>query len=57
MIQKRYEYWSKEGKVFSSWFDYEQDDSLLTTLEAKEKWQLQNKLRNEFRIKNNKQQL
>lgn len=54
MIQKRYEYWSKEGKVFSPWFDYEQDDSLLTTLEAKEKWQLQNKLRNEFRITTNK---
>lgn len=40
-MQKRYEYWSKEGIVWSQWYNW--DGNLM------EKWQLKNKLRNEYR--------
>lgn len=39
-MQKRYEYWSRDGKVWSEWFDYNGDKYL---------WQLKNKLKNEYR--------
>lgn len=44
MIQKRYEYFSKDGKKWTSWFN--------TTLKdmPNEKWQLAHKLLNEYRI-------
>lgn len=52
MIQKRYEYFVKNGKKFSPWFNCEEDDTKLETLQ-KEKWQLKDKLLNEYRIINN----
>ncbi len=39
-MQKRFEYWSKDGKVWSEWFDYNGE---------KYQWQLKGKLRNEYR--------
>lgn len=39
-MQKRYEYFTRDGKQWSSWFDYNGD---------KFPWQLKNKLRNEYR--------
>ena len=50
MIQKRYEFWSGQGKTWSDWFDYDDDDSQFTTIQANEQFQLGKKLRNEFRI-------
>lgn len=49
-IQKRYQYISKEGVVWSDWYHYSDDDSLLKVFQKEEKFQLQNKLRNEFRV-------
>ena len=39
-MEKRYEYWSREGKKWTEWFKYNGE---------KYKWQLKNKLRNEYR--------
>ena len=39
-MQKRFEYWSKDGKTWSEWFDYDGE---------KYPWQLKNKLLNEYR--------
>lgn len=39
--QKRYEYFSKNGKRWSGWFDYDGREY---------KWQLKGKLKNEYRI-------
>ena len=39
-MEKRYEYWTKEGKVWTPWFKYDGE---------KYKWQLKNKLKNEYR--------
>lgn len=39
-MQKRYEYWSRDGKVWSEWFDYDGEQF---------QWQLKNKLKNEYR--------
>ena len=38
--QKRYEYFSRQGKKWTEWFNYDGEEY---------KWQLQNKLRNEYR--------
>lgn len=56
MIQKRYQYWSGQGITWSGWFNYYPDNGQLQTLRTEEKWQLKNKLLNEFRIVTNKQQ-
>ena len=50
MIEKRYQYYSSEGIQWSSWIPYVEDNSMLDSLKANEKWQLKDKLRNEFRI-------
>lgn len=42
MVYKRYEYWTREGKVWSSWFPWNSD--------LRDKWQLANRLRNEYMI-------
>ena len=42
MRQKRYQYYSKDGIKWSSWFDYDGYE---------EPWQLKNKLKNEYRDK------
>lgn len=39
-MQKRFEYWSREGKVWTEWFDYDGEQF---------PWQLKNKLKNEYR--------
>lgn len=36
----RYQYWSKEGIVWTDWFDYDSD--------YRPKWQLKNKLLNKY---------
>jgi hypothetical protein len=38
---KRYEYWSREGKVWSKWFPYTSDYC--------PRWQLDGKLKNEYK--------
>ena len=50
MIQKRYQYYSKEGVKWSEWSDYMDDDSKLEYLQKEEKYQLKPKLLNEYRI-------
>lgn len=50
MIQKRYQRFSKDGIVWSSWMNYCEDDSQLDKLQKENKWQLKPKLKNEFRI-------
>ena len=50
MIQKRYQFYSKEGVEWTSWSDYEPDDSQLSRLRKEEKYQLKPHLLNDFRI-------
>lgn len=50
MIQKRYQYWSSTGIQWTPWFDYREDDGQLRDLQVNEKWQVKNKLLNEFRV-------
>ena len=47
MVQKRYQYYSKEGIQWTPWFAYNG---------PQEPWQLKNRLKNEYRIVTNKQQ-
>ena len=49
-IQKRYQYISKDGVVWTEWFNYCEDNSLLRTFQKEEKYQLKNHLLNEFRV-------
>lgn len=39
-MQKRFEYWSSEGKKWTEWFVYDGE---------KFPWQMKNKLKNEYR--------
>lgn len=41
--QKRYQYWSKDGIKWTEWFNVPMDT-------PEEKWQVKNKLLNEYRI-------
>lgn len=41
MTYKRYEYWVKGGKAWSSWFPWHSD--------MRDKWQMKNKLMNEYK--------
>ena len=50
MIQKRFQYWTAQGVVWSNWFNYCKNNGQLKDLQVNEKWQLKNKLLNEFRI-------
>ena len=50
MIQKRYEFKGKSGIEWSDWYDYTDDDSQLEEL-SKNIWQLKNKYKQEFRIR------
>ena len=50
MIQKRYEYYGPNGIQWTDWFNYSKEDSLLKVFQKEEKWQVMNKLRNEFRL-------
>lgn len=54
-LEKRYQYWGTEnGKpqvMWTEWYHYSDDDSLLPIFQKEEKYQLKNsKLLNEFRI-------
>lgn len=40
-MQKRYEYFSRDGKCWSGWFNWDSN--------MRDPWQLKNKLRNEYR--------
>ena len=50
MIQKRYQFQGKSGIEWSDWYDYKDDDTQLEEL-SKNIWQLKNKYKQEFRIK------
>ena len=54
MIQKRYEYWRSDNgkpvKLWTPWYNYSKEDCLLKDFQTKEKYQLGNHLRNEFRL-------
>lgn len=50
MIQKRYQYYSKNGIRWTSWRNFCDDDAELSRLQSEEKWQLKNKLLNEYKI-------
>lgn len=50
MIQKRYQHYTKDGIVWTDWFDTAKNDSELNVLKKEDKYQLKNKLLNEFRI-------
>ena len=50
MIQKRYQYWAHEGVVWTPWVNYCEDYSQLKEIEKMYKWQLKNKLKNEFKV-------
>lgn len=41
MLQKRYQYYSKDGIKWTEWFHHRYD--------TEDKWQIKNKLRNEYR--------
>ena len=49
-IQKRYQYNSKFGIVWTPWFNCSSDDTQLERLEREEKYQFGTKYRNEYRI-------
>ena len=53
--QKRFQYWGSVNgvpqKLWTEWFDYCKDNGQLATLQQEEKWQLKNKLLNQYRIK------
>ena len=51
MIQKRYQFFSKEGIKWTDWFDTLKRDKELNNLIDTQKWQVKDKLLNEFRIK------
>ena len=50
MIEKRYQYYTPNGIEWSKWFPSREDDSEFDTLRNEEKWQIKNKLLNDFRI-------
>lgn len=51
MIQKRYQFFSKEGIKWTDWFNTPKKDEELEHLNVHQKWQVKGKLLNEFRIK------
>ena len=50
MIQKRFQFYTKEGKKWTPWQNYMEDDSQLSRLQQEEKYQLKPLLLNEFRV-------
>ena len=50
MIQKRFQYWSRGEILWTDWFNYREDNGQLHSLQTEEKWQLKNKLLNEYRV-------
>ena len=51
MIQKRFQYITPDGTVWTNWFNYSDSDELLPVFQKNEKYQLLHpKLLNEFRV-------
>lgn len=50
MIQKRYQYRSKNGIIWTKWFNTFYEDKDIEYLRKYNKYQEQNKLLNEFKI-------
>lgn len=50
MIQKRYQHYDRNGVSWTDWFNTSKKDFELPTLLRFEKWQVKNKLLNDFRI-------
>lgn len=50
MIQKRFQYYTREGLAWSNWFNCSKDDSKLEEFQRENKFQLAGKLKNEYRI-------
>ena len=51
MIQTRYQYFGPKGIAWTDWRDLDPDDSHLEDLQKNQKWQVKDKLLNEFRIR------
>ena len=49
-IQKRYQYYSRLGIVWTPWFNISSDDSQLERLKREEKYQFGTKYLNEYRV-------
>lgn len=50
MIQTRYQYYGPNGIAWTDWRDLEPDDTQLEKLQTEQKWQVKDKLLNEFRV-------
>ncbi len=50
MIQKRYQHYTKDGIMWTEWFNVAGNDEDLKTIQKENKWQMNSKLKNEFRI-------
>lgn len=50
MVQKRYQHYTKDGIVWTPWFNTTYKDKDLKRIQKEDKWQLSPKLSNEFRI-------
>ena len=50
MIQTRYQYFSSKGIAWTDWRDLDPDDSHLEDLQKNQKWQVKDKLLNDYRV-------
>lgn len=50
MIQKRYQHYTKDGIMWTEWFNVAGNDEDLKIIQKENKWQMNSKLKNEFRI-------
>lgn len=50
MIQTRYQYFSSKGIAWTDWRDLDSDDSHLEDLQKNQKWQVKDKLLNDYRV-------
>lgn len=50
MIQTRYQHYGPNGIEWTKWVDLDPDDSHLEELKKNQKWQVKDKLLNEYRV-------
>lgn len=50
MIQTRYQHYGPKGIEWTKWVDLDPDDSHLEELKKNQKWQVKDKLLNEYRV-------
>ena len=50
MIQTRYQHYGPNGIEWTKWVDLDPDDSHLEELKKNQKWQVKDKLLNDYRI-------